>query len=697
VTFERIPAVQGLDYAGRTYGSSWGDINGDGLMDLYLSCHQHKSEPIFQNDSIRILLNQGNGLFDLNTYTLDDGGESDVHGGVFYDYDNDGDKDLMILTGGTKKNIFLRNDGSTDLLDYATEMNVALDLGRGRQSTCVDLDNNGFTDLIINNEKVRAPGQYETTVLTYDGNGAYEIEEDNGMHDPFSICSYISDMNGNSKTDVIVANEDSIKIYSLSNTGQFQLKTLIETSDLRDLCVADFNNDLLPDLFLARGLKTATDVTLFNDRTIHAMSRVSISRPPSGATFKTQGPIQVKILEDDRDPYTLHIGESLIIDSLFDVQEFNLNPSFAQVQGYQTPSPSTPEKHVYIGILPDGSWRFEFETYDNAGTIIGMEIISNNPITEFTPIGIEIPDEGHVDQLLINQGNYEFIASTDPAFSLQEYSLNSTCGDYDNDGDIDIYAQSTGQAKNRPDYLYENHGDGSFTRHENPWGIRGDMPGIGDAVSTADIDNDGFLDILLTNGSLVFLLDSAELGLYRNQGNANHWITLDLEGVESNRDGFGARVIVKADYDYQVRNMNGGVHTSSQDDARLHFGLGDAELVQSIKVHWPSGTIDVLENQAIDQILTIVEGQYPQDFSPFEIDVLDLFPDDNVNWISALPIDRPITDIVVFNALGQEMKTLSPQEWSQGNPLQELPLGLYILGLRDKDQQVLETVKWMHH
>ena len=696
VTFSRVPAMKGLDYKGRTYGSSWGDINGDGLMDLYLSCHQNKAEPVFENDSIRILINRANGSFNLNILTLDDGGQSDAHGGAFFDYDNDGDQDLMILTGGTKRNIFLRNDGNSNLMDYAAELNVALDLGRGRQSTCVDLNNDGFTDLIINNEEVRAPGQIETSAMLSDGNGTFDFVEDNGMHDPYSVCSYISDMNGNSKTDVIVANRDSIKIYSLSPSGQFQLRTLIETSNLRDLSVADFNGDLLPDLFLARGLKTGTDVTLFNENTIHAMSRVSIPRPSSGATFRTQGSIQEKILDDDLAYYTLHVGQNLIVDSLFFTQEFNLNPAFGQVQGFQNPVPTSAEKHVYIGLLPDGSWRFELESFNSVGSIIGLEVISQNPITEFQPFGMKLPNAGHIDQLLINQGNYTFVASQDPVFSLQEFSLNSTCGDYDNDRDVDIYVQCSGQAKNRPDYMYENNGDGTFIRHENPWGVRGDAPGIGDAVSTADMDNDGFLDLLLTNGSLVFFLDSAELGLYRNEGNANHWFMIDLEGVVSNRDGFGARVILKADNKNQLRDMTGGIHTSCQDDARLHFGLGNAQLVQTIHVYWPSGAVDVLENQAIDQILTIVEGQHRQDFNPFDIEIFDLFPEGLDNSISGRLSQGDISAIVVFNALGQELKTISPRDFDQADPLGHLPAGLYILGMRDQNGQITETVKWMH-
>ncbi|MDA0973451.1 MAG: T9SS type A sorting domain-containing protein, partial [Bacteroidetes bacterium] len=102
------------------------------------------------------------------------------------------------------------------------------------------------------------------------------------------------------------------------------------------------------------------------------------------------------------------------------------------------------------------------------------------------------------------------------------------------------------------------------------------------------------------------------------------------------------------------------------------------------------------ENQAIDQILTIVEGQHPQDFNPFDIEIFDLFPEGLDNSISGRLSQGDISAIVVFNALGQELKTISPRDFDQADPLGHLPAGLYILGMRDQNGQITETVKWMH-
>jgi hypothetical protein len=151
--------------------------------------------------------------------------------------------------------------------------------------------------------------------------------------------------------------------------------------------------------------------------------------------------------------------------------------------------------------------------------------------------------------------------------------------------------------------LYENLGDGTFAVVQNSGGAAGSTEGVGDSVTTVDFDNDGFLDIFLTNGQgPTFFADDGPYQLFRNQGNGNNWILLNLEGTISNRDGIGAVVTLTAGGVTQVREQNGGMHNFSQNDKRLHFGLADNTLIDSIEIKWPSGQTQVLRNIEVNQI-----------------------------------------------------------------------------------------------
>ena len=172
--------------------------------------------------------------------------------------------------------------------------------------------------------------------------------------------------------------------------------------------------------------------------------------------------------------------------------------------------------------------------------------------------------------------------------------------DYDNDGYLDTVPvwQNTREAA-----LYHNNGDGTFTPVSNvsteaadywlvcPWG---------------DFDNDGFMDVILTH-------QYGEHRLYRNLGNTNHWIKFKLVGTASNRDAIGAKVRVQATIGgqsvWQMQEVNGGY--TFQNDTRLNFGLGDATNVDLVRIEWPSGNLQELQNIAAGQIITITESRRP--------------------------------------------------------------------------------------
>jgi hypothetical protein len=164
------------------------------------------------------------------------------------------------------------------------------------------------------------------------------------------------------------------------------------------------------------------------------------------------------------------------------------------------------------------------------------------------------------------------------------------------------------------DFLYLNERDGTFTRVTGVEIVTLFKHVVG--LASADFDNDGFLDLF--GACMDFDNDvtpETDL-LYRNNGydngNRNGWLLVRLVGTHSNRSAIGAKVRAKAtvwgNQVWQLRQISGG-RGCNQDDLRVHFGLGDAEIIDTIRIEWPGPafTIQELHNVPVNQILTITE------------------------------------------------------------------------------------------
>ena len=137
--------------------------------------------------------------------------------------------------------------------------------------------------------------------------------------------------------------------------------------------------------------------------------------------------------------------------------------------------------------------------------------------------------------------------------------------------------------------------------------------GVADGVAAADFDLDGFVDVVISNGQGIWPFNVGTTQLYRNSsrfaGNTNRWLEVDLRGVKSNRDGVGAKLVLNAAGKLQRRMQRNGVHNGAQDHQRIHFGLGVATRVDSLEIHWPSGTRQVLTNLPVNKLIRVTEGQ----------------------------------------------------------------------------------------
>lgn len=202
-----------------------------------------------------------------------------------------------------------------------------------------------------------------------------------------------------------------------------------------------------------------------------------------------------------------------------------------------------------------------------------------------------------------NNGDGTFTSLTSLPANDPEYqggaSHGCNWGDYDNDGWLDLFVANRG---GQNEFLYHNNGDGTFTKVLDSIAVNDG----GDSRGTAwgDYDNDGFLDLFVSN-------NGGANSLYHNSTNDNHWLKFRLIGTQSNRAAIGAKVRVRATINgqsfWQMREVPGGDGYAGQNSLHVHVGLGNATNADLVRIEWPSGTVQELPNVAAQQFLTVTE------------------------------------------------------------------------------------------
>ena len=250
----------------------------------------------------------------------------------------------------------------------------------------------------------------------------------------------------------------------------------------------------------------------------------------------------------------------------------------------------------------------------------------------------------------------------------EQAGMGSTAADFLGDGHIGLFKTNFSDDTST---LYKNNGDGTFTDVTYAAGLGINADALGWGAMFADVDNDGFPDLLIVNGHVYPEVDSAKLGatfrekrfLYLNLGNgkfkdvsatsgpglqmpqsgrglaiadlwndgrlsaivnnlsdipmllvnhainANHWLGIKLVGTVSNTSAIGARVTLTGSKRKWVDEVRSGSSYNSSSDLRLHFGLGTETSVKIIEVRWPNGESESFPEPQLDRIITLVEGK----------------------------------------------------------------------------------------
>ncbi|MEK7400143.1 MAG: CRTAC1 family protein, partial [Candidatus Poribacteria bacterium] len=202
-----------------------------------------------------------------------------------------------------------------------------------------------------------------------------------------------------------------------------------------------------------------------------------------------------------------------------------------------------------------------------------------------------------------NDGKGKFVDVTKKAgLSGEDYSLGASFGDFDNDGYLDLYIVNNGGANK----LYRNDGDGTFTDISAQAGV--DNLALGSTAVLGDINNDGYLDIYVANTGFYNSEEGDPDVLYLNNGGTNHWLQIQLRGTVSNYTGIGTLIKVSVGNLHQIREIDGG-KGYSQDTPISNFGLGANSIVEAIEIKWPSGITQTMTNIKADQRLIIEENK----------------------------------------------------------------------------------------
>lgn len=205
----------------------------------------------------------------------------------------------------------------------------------------------------------------------------------------------------------------------------------------------------------------------------------------------------------------------------------------------------------------------------------------------------------HTDSnmILVNDGFANYTSIYAPTFPTTSFSLQSLVRDFDNNGFMDIYI--TGAVSR----MFFNQGGYEFVSYT----LSGRPKNALSAV-TADLNHDGFLDIYTSYGNIFVLPSLVPDELFINEGNNNHWVIFDIEGVESEFMGTGARIEVYSSGQSWMREFTIGDSYGITNGTNVHFGLGEASVIDSVLIHWPRTGVQRFYDLQPDQYYYIDES-----------------------------------------------------------------------------------------
>ncbi|MFZ1677695.1 MAG: CRTAC1 family protein, partial [Saprospiraceae bacterium] len=475
--------------------------------------------------------------------------------------------------------IFISGLVSAQMFTKIIDSPLSTTKGDSRSVNWVDVNGDGYVDCFISNGP--QAGQNNMLYINDTNGGFTAVLDDPIVMDGMpSDGATFADIDNDGDLDAFVVNWYNRNNMAYINDGTGKFTQVLEGIWVNHLgysetaSFGDYDNDGLVDLYVTNSEGNKNNF-LYRNLGQHVMQNVTGVTPVTD--IATSRCVSWTDIDSDGDPDLFVTNENSEKENLYR----NDGGLFVKL----TQPVITADEFSTMS----GSWG----DIDNDGDL-----------------DLFLANDGSKNQLFRNDGNFAFsrILTTDIS-NASARSFSSAWADIDNDGDIDLFVTNAFQTGVRlKNKLYLNDGTGDLSEVTNE--VVATDTGWSYGCAFGDYDNDGFQDLAVATTR--FGINDERDYLYHNNGNANHWILLTLKGTDSNRSAIGAKVRVKAVINgksvWQMREISSQSAYCSQNDMRAHFGLGDATIVDSILIEWPSGIKQYKTGVLPNQILSIEEG-----------------------------------------------------------------------------------------
>lgn len=493
-------------------------------------------------------------------------------GGLFLDFDNDGWLDLFLVDGGSfadpaaarrARHRLYRNRGDGTFQDVTAASGIRhRDYGMG--ACAGDIDNDGLIDLYVTS--VGANALYRNT-----GNGRFaDVPKAGGAEGGTwsTSCAFV-DVDRDGFLDLFVTN------YVDAQRGKNEFCGVSGPPPIRDYCHPLIYPPLTSALYRNTGHGTFEDVSA-----------------RSGVGGHRGNGLGVAVTDVDSDGWPdVFVANDSMPNFLFHNEHNGTFSEIAELAG--------------VAVAADGKARAGMGTAfaDFAGTGRPGLIVTNH--------------ETEMHSLFLNLGGRLFsddtVRSGVGPVTRPYVGFGVAFIDYDNDMRLDIAIANgnvmanaallrAGAKYGQRNLLLHNTGDRFVDMKEAAGpGFSGEL--VSRTLAAGDIDNDGDLDLLITNNGAAANL------LLNDGGNAGNAILVRAIGDKSNRSAIGARLVLTIGQQRLQREVQSGSSYLGQNDLRVHFGLGTALRADRLEVRWPSGVVETLQNIAANQLVTVQEGK----------------------------------------------------------------------------------------